>query len=658
MNSSVSLAIAFGTAFAVGCDRREPAHQVTTPAPVDAAREEIAEPGNELVALTVVSTPGSRTRSDADASQAKTPLTIASRGSSSRTAIDAQLEHLLPGDDWSSERESQRIAELIRSLIAAEQTAAALADFVPPDFRTEALRPRPLDPIYERNGLVVRRFRRDGEAASAPLGGVSGLARALASLRAAFPRETSRFDIHVTEFRFLSGGRQSFEAKVDIDLAHESREGVSREATTTWRCTWSARDDDPPRLREIRVESYEETSLERSGSAEGSFFVDATTAAVGALPEFAAQQRRGIESWAERITRLGDLHLTGHHGIAVGDVDGDGRDDLYVCDGGSLPNRLYRQLPNGAAEDISARAGVDFLEDSRSALLVDLDGDADQDLVLATIAMIVFAENDGSGRFTVRGGHPGAPYPYSLSAADFDLDGDLDVFVCVYGAADEGSGARGFEASAPVPFHDARNGGRNVLLENRAAFAFVDATDAVGLGRENSRWSLAAAWEDVDSDGDLDLYIANDFGPNQLFRNDAAEGARKTRRFTEIAAAAGVEDFGAGMSVAWGDANADGRADLYVGNMFSSAGLRVGAQANFVRNRDAETTAQTQRMARGNSLFVRRNNGLAFEDTSLAAGVTHGGWAWSSGFADINNDGWEDLVVANGFLSSTRPGDL
>ena len=109
-------------------------------------------------------------------------------------------------------------------------------------------------------------------------------------------------------------------------------------------------------------------------------------------------------------------------------MNGDGLEDLYVCDGGSLPNQLYLQQPDGTAKEVALDWGVAWLEDSRSALLVDLDNDGDQDLVVATIAMIAFAENLNNQAFKLRGGFPGAPYPFSLSAADFDLDGDLDIY--------------------------------------------------------------------------------------------------------------------------------------------------------------------------------------------------------------------------------------
>jgi len=406
------------------------------------------------------------------------------------------------------------------------------------------------------------------------------------------------------------------------------------EYSATWLCSWT--DESPPKLQRLEVANFEKIR------AKGSWFQDVTKAALEKNPRFEAQVLRGIGSWSQRITRIGDLAMTGHHGIAVGDVNGDGLEDIYVCDGGSLPNQLYLQQADGTAKEVASKWGVAWLEDSRSALLVDLDNDGDQDLVVATIAMIAFAENNGTGKFELRGGFPGAPYPFSLSAADFDSDGDLDIYTCVYSADDDSvSGKRGFEASSPTPFNDAENGGRNVLLANLSDFKFGDVTKQVGMDQNNTRWSFAASWEDFDRDGDPDLYVANDFGRNCLYRNDDG-------KFVNSAPEVGAEDMAAGMSVSWGDFNRDGEADLFVGNMFSSAGQRVAFQRKFS---DGKT-----RMARGNTLFSA-NDGV-FQDHSLESGVTNGGWAWSSGFADLNNDGWQDLVVANGYLTNTRDDDL
>ena len=152
------------------------------------------------------------------------------------------------------------------------------------------------------------------------------------------------------------------------------------------------------------------------------------------------------------------------------------------------------------------------------------------------------------------------------------------------------------------------------------------------------------------------IVLSNDYGRNNLYRNDGAD-AGGTVSFTDVAATAGVEDVSSGMSVSWGDVDRDGRMDVYVGNMFSAAGNRITYQRKFERERQrAGPLADVQRMARGNSLF--RNSGNGFLDGSEAAGVTMGRWAWSSLFADLNNDGWEDIVIANGNLTQTNPDDL
>ena len=140
---------------------------------------------------------------------------------------------------------------------------------------------------------------------------------------------------------------------------------------------------------------------------------------------------------------------------------------------------------------------------------------------------------------------------------------------------------------------------------------------------------------------------------NNLYRNDVdAEGRR---RFNDVAAELGVEDISAGMSVTWGDYNNDGLMDLYVSNMFSSAGNRIAYQRRF--RSESSSLYHFRRHARGNTLFENRPDGT-FRDVSVAAGVTMGRWAWGSKFVDLNNDGLEDIYVANGFITTEDTGDL
>ena len=562
-----------------------------------------------------------------------------SKGAASLSPVTPDFEEqvacLDPGEEWSSERQSEVVGKRIRELIEGHRAAVLSEEFV-----CSSLRPVDVETGESHGGIQV--IRPPGEiGAVETYRGTEGFVEACGNWLGKDPGNRQR------DFKFkvvgLQEREQGLEAEVMVEVRGVDGEGRSRrQVNALWHTRWTR--DSPPRLSSLQVRHYEE-SLVKVG--EG--FEDLSQPVLGSNGHFDLQVNRGIEDWAARLTRLGDFSLTGHHGLAVGDVNGDGRDDLYVCDGGSLPNRLYLQQADGTAVDVSAQAGVDWLEDTRSALLVDLDNDGDQDLVLATIAMVVFLENDGDGIFALRGGHPGARYPFSLSAADFDHDGLLDLYVCVYSAGDR-AGRRGFEANSPLPFHDAENGGRNVLLKNLGDFGFADATSKVGLEKDNRRWSFAAAWEDYDRDGDLDLYVANDFGRNCLYRNDGGH-------FEQVAAALAVEDMASGMSVAWSDYNRDGFPDLYVGNMFSAAGNRISRQEIFKKGAEPGLVRGLQRMARGNTLF----SGTAektFVDLSVTSRAHLGGWSWSSGFVDVNNDGWEDLVIANGFLTGRKPDDL
>ena len=362
----------------------------------------------------------------------------------------------------------------------------------------------------------------------------------------------------------------------------------------------------------------------------------------------------GISNWRNRLdTRLGQPLLGHPAGIAVGDVDDDGREDLYLTQPGGVPNALLLHRPDGSVRDGSKASGVDYLDFSRGALLVDLDADGAEDLVVSVVDDVMFHAGGGDGTFEPRALRT-IPSSTSLAAADYDLDGDLDLYACAYADPYGGGGL-------PRPYHDALNGQRNVLVRNDGEWSFVDATESEGLEPGNRRFSFAASWEDVDLDGDPDLYVANDFGRNNLYENlrrgsADSEGREPRSGFVDVAARAGVEDLAAGMGVSFGDANGDGRADLYVSNMFSSAGNRVSFRSRFLGGRTGEVRRQFQRHSRGNSLFLSDGDAgfVAAED----AGVSEAGWAWGARFIDLDTDGWLDLVSPNGLLTQERSDDL
>ena len=279
---------------------------------------------------------------------------------------------------------------------------------------------------------------------------------------------------------------------------------------------------------------------------------------------------------------------------------------------------------------------------------MDLDNDGDQDLVMPVERQISFFANDGKGHFTPKLELPiEGQTAYFLTSADYDQDGDLDIYAGFYFGLGEEESNR---LPAPLPLHDSRTGGPNRLFRNEGSWQFADVTKNVGLDHNNDRWSFAAAWEDFDNDGDQDLYVANDFGRNNLYRNDDG-------KFQDVAGPAGAEDLNFGMSATFGDYNRDGWMDLYVSNMFSAAGGRITFQPGFQTGGTDEVKSHFRRMVRGNSLLQNAGDGT-FKDVSATANVTMGRWAWGSMFADVNNDGWDDLLVANGFVTGHLPGDL
>src|SRR5262249_29853645 len=146
----------------------------------------------------------------------------------------------------------------------------------------------------------------------------------------------------------------------------------------------------------------------------------------------------------------------------------------------------------------------------------------------------------------------------------------------------------------PDPYFDARNGPPNFLFRNEGNGRFSDHTEAAGLNAENDRFSFACAWGDISGAGGPDLYVANDFGRSNLYRN------RGNGRFEAISDAAGANVPGAGMSACWADLQNNGRPDIYVSNMWSAAGQRVAAQPNFHANDPAEVLAHYRHHARGN----------------------------------------------------------
>jgi len=557
--------------------------------------------------------------------------------------------------DWESESlaeaAKQQLKALGKRLIDYQDEAALGQDFsalVSPSFRGGALRPA-LSEVFNDGSVAVLRSEGDGESA----GGL-GFISAVASWRGAF-RQDDAVDAAPLRWKIVrmdtdrEGGAFASEVRLETDGLSASGGRVSQ--VVELKCEWLP-GGDHPLLAGWDIRRFEEVRMIAGDDPVRPPFVDETASLLGKLSSYRDQLSLGADYWYGNLDVAFGIQQ-GNQGISVGDANGDGREDLFVCQPAGLPSHLYLQAEDGSLREWTEEAGLDWLDDVRSALFIDLDNDGDEDLALGLGYSLTLFENDGAGRFALRVEVDMFSWPSSIAAADYDGDGDLDIYVCGYTPRDDV--APGDIFANPVPYHDANNGARNFFIENQGAFDFVDVTAERGLSENNRRFSFAASWEDYDLDGDPDLYVANDFGRNNLYRND--EAGDGSRHFVDVAVEAGVEDIAAGMSVSWGDYNRDGNMDLYVSNMFSSAGGRIAFQQQFQEGAGAEVRAGLQRHSRGNSLFENLGDGR-FKDVSEAAGVTMGRWAWSSRFVDLNNDAWEDLVVANGFFTTEDSDDL
>lgn len=544
-----------------------------------------------------------------------------------------------PGnDEWDSETFSANVSKQLKILGSALTTG----DLKKLDgLAADAFRCRPLvaaDPKVALDTDRVRVERWTESANERPLGTLR-LTEAIRNLH----ESASVYPTQRTKFKIVRVQMDQRATTILLEYFSQGEEG-SVELHAKWEAHWST--DPTPKLLRLRTISYERS---KSTAAGGTVFSDRTAAAFAGDSAYTSQLLTGHGRWLEQSQNTRYFAILGTPGIALGDVNNDGREDFYLCQEWGLPNRLFVSQPNGTMRDQSGAAGVDFLEDSRSALILDFDNDGDQDLAVAVIGGIVLCANDGTGRFRVKDMLRTSEDLMSLSAADIDQDGLLDIYACAYYAQTQTAEVRGLPNTSDFVLHDANDGGRNMLLRNCGGWKFKDVTAKYGLDSNNSRYSFAASWEDFDNDGDVDLYVANDYGRDTFFRNEDG-------RFVDASKDARAESAAGGMGLGWGDYDRDGWMDLFVSNMFSSAGNRIAYQPEFKPNQE-EARTRLQRFARGNTL-LRNNGGKVFESKSKFAGVEMGRWAWGAAFADIDNDGWLDIVVPNGYVTTADTGDL
>jgi Flp pilus assembly protein TadD/peroxiredoxin len=433
------------------------------------------------------------------------------------------------------------------------------------------------------------------------------------------------------------------ETRVRYDLVGSGRGFFREQRVGNWDLHWEA-----DAAGSFHLRSWQALGESRSRSFNP-IFADITAEALGGNLSYAAQLLRGTDYWRTVLDGACGIDIYGHNGVSVGDIDGEGFDDLYICQPAGLPNRLYRNRGDGTFEDITDASGVGVLENTACALFADIDNDGRQDLIVVRANGPLLFLNQGNGKFRPMPGafHFTTPPQGTFTGAaiaDYDRDGWLDIYFCLYVYY---QGADQYKY--PSPYYAAENGPPNFLMRNNRDQTFRDVTAKTGLNQNNTRYSFCCGWNDYNRDGWPDLYVVNDFGRKNLYRNNG-DGT-----FTDVAAQAAVEDIGAGMGVSWLDYDNDGADDLYVANMWTAAGERIAQQEIFKKDAPEQVRALYRKHAMGNSLF--RNRGGTFQNATEAAGAGMGRWSWSADAWDFDHDGFPDLYIANGMVSGPSRND-
>ncbi len=319
--------------------------------------------------------------------------------------------------------------------------------------------------------------------------------------------------------------------------------------------------------------------------------------------------------------------------VSVVDYDHDGWPDFYTTTSASGGrNALYHNLRDGTFEDVAGAVGLADLNRPESGASMggvwgDYDNDGDEDLFLYRWGRQDLYRNDGDRGFTAVSGGLGLPERVNAATAvwlDYDRDGRLDLFVGAFYPADVDLWHLTTSRFLPESFEYARNGGRNFLLRNRGDGTFEDVAPRVGL--TSTRWTLAAGAADLTGNGYPDLLVANDFGVSELFLNEEGHGFRDISRSSNVGRSPK-----SGMNASFGDLFDRGEWNMFVSNI-----------------------AEPGILMHGNDLWVpagTEDGAPTFRNAATALGVDLGGWTYGAQFADLNDDGWLDLVVANGFVS-------
>ena len=340
-------------------------------------------------------------------------------------------------------------------------------------------------------------------------------------------------------------------------------------------------------------------------------------------------------------------------GAAWCDVDADGDLDLFVVDEagplterGSWPaspahNALFRNAGDGTFGEVAAAAGLDRRGCGQGAAFGDYDADGRPDLAVSEYGPLLLYQNADGQRFddvsaATAVDAAGESFWSGLSWADYDRDGDLDLYACAYvdyhhDAELSAAKSRQYDTVIPASLNPSTYAPlANALWRNDADAGgrrrFTEVAVAAGVANDAGR-SLSATFSDIDADGWLDLYVANDLSDNVLYRS-AGDGT-----FADISHAAWVADYRGAMGLAAGDWDGDGDEDLFLSNWIAQENALFSNMTGDFRSAGAHS------------------DGMRFMDTADQFGLGQVALdfvGWGAGFFDHDGDGRLDLLLVNG----------
>ena len=323
-------------------------------------------------------------------------------------------------------------------------------------------------------------------------------------------------------------------------------------------------------------------------------------------------------------------------GVSIVDFDRDGWSDIYVTNSGEgSKNALFKNMGDGSFKDVAADLGIADVNQAQTGVSMgavwgDYDNDGYEDLFLYKWGKPELFHNDGGQRFSRVTDTAKLPEWVNANTAiwfDYDRDGRVDLFLGGYYSEDVNLWHLKTTKMMPESFEYAQNGGRKYLFRNLGDGSFEEVSQKAGI--DTRRWALAATAADLRGTGNMDLFIANDYGISELFFNDG-------KQFREVGKDTGV-GFSpkSGMNASIGDVLNQGRYAIYVSNI-SEEGVLI----------------------QGNNLWVPREgttgDSLRYDNLARAMDVEIGGWSFGAQFGDLNNDGTLDLYLVNGYISANR----